>query len=548
MLDFVAGYGRQKSKIRVGGTLAAPMYSWIGKISGVSYSKGVLYAPAEPRLLELMQEHGPFDMSPKLSHWYWGMVKKDTEIEDVLLSEPSGQHMSWDYLRPYQKTGVAFLMHTGNALLCDDLGLGKSVQAIIAAESTPRTKAILVVCPNSLKLQWRDEIRKWSGRDVDLPVTVIEAKKRWQQTIEYADTGGWIIVNYQLFRMDPWFVNAYLWDWVILDEAHAIKNRKTKTFLAAKKLNFRRIALLTGTPMGNHPGEIWSLLNLVRPKEYPSYWRFFEMYVDYAEDFFGHREITGAKNVHLLRRDLATRMLQRKKEEVAKDLPEKTNQTIYVEMPTVQERMYLQMLHEMIALLESGEELTAFFVIAQLTRLRQIVATTATIDKPDFSGKLDAAEEIIENTDQKIVVFCVYRATVTSLCDRLDRTGIKNVRILGGMTIENREEAKKSLNNGDARVLVCTIRSGGVGLNLQGASIGIFISKEWNPMEQRQAEGRLDRIGQTRNVHIISLLCAGTIDERVEGLLAKKQKMTDDVLKEALLSELNSVAEAPLSS
>jgi len=544
MLDYVRGVGRQKAKIRVGGDLAQFLYDRVGNISGVNYSKGVLHAPAEPRLLEIIQQFGPFDLSIGLMRWYRQCLEEGIVVQEILLADHEIAHKNGHLLRPYQRTGVSFLAKTGNALLCDDLGLGKTCQAIIAAESTKRCNNVIIVCPNSLKLQWRDEIEKWSA--LGLPVTVVTAKDRRKQLADFA--GGWVIVNYQLFRMDPWFVDSHLWDWAIFDEAHAMKNRKTKTFLTAKRLNFRRIVLLTATPMGNDPAELWALLNLVRPQEYPSYWRFFEMYVEYAENYLGYKEITGSKNAGVLRHDLSTKMLQRKKHEVAKDLPKKTNQTIYVEMVAAQAHMYKQMLLEMIAMLESGEKLTAFFVIAQLTRLRQIVATTATVDVTDLSGKLDAAEEIIKNTNQKIIVFCVYRATVESLCIRLDRLGIKNVRILGGLSIEEREAAKVAINEGDARVLVCTIRSGGVGLNLQGASLGIFISKEWNPMEQEQASGRLHRIGQTRNVHIISLLCAGTIDERVERLLEKKQQMTDDVLKTTLLDELRTVSGSEILS
>ena len=541
MLQFSPAYGRQKSKIRVSGDLAQRLYDLLGKISGVRYSKGVLYVPAEPRLLELIQAAGPFDTSARLAGWYREVLKSEALVGDVLLQEPPQlEHKNAHLLRPYQRIGVAFMIYLGQSMLCDDLGLGKTAQAIIAAELTPRTNSVLVVCPNSLRLQWRDEIQKWGA--LDLPITVVEAKHRGTQLKQY--TGGWAITNYQLFRIDPWFINSRLWDWVIFDEAHAMKNRKTKTFMTAKKLSLRRMTLLTGTPMGNNPSEIWSLLNLIQPSKFPAFWRFFEMYVAYAENYLGYKEITGGKNHQLLRRELSTRMLQRKKEDVAKDLPPKTSQTIPVMMTTPQERMYKEMLYEMIAQLESGEALTAFYVIAQLTRLRQIVATTATIDKPDFSGKLDAAEEIIKNTDRKVIVFCIYRRTVECLCDRLDKDDVKNVRILGGMSVEDREAAKIAINEGDARVLVCTIRAGGVGLNLQGASVGIFISKEWNPMEQRQASGRLHRIGQTRNVHIISLICENTVDERVESLLRKKEKMTDAVLKVTLLEELRRVSDA----
>jgi SNF2 family DNA or RNA helicase len=298
------------------------------------------------------------------------------------------------------------------------------------------------------------------------------------------------------------------------------------------------MALLTGTPTGNHVGEIWALLHLLHPGRYTSYWRFFEMYVEYYQDYFGARKILGVRNPELLRRELSTRMIQRKKEEVAPELPEKIKQTIPLKMTKPQKRTYDRMATEAALLMMSGELLEAPNQMAVLMRLRQILSTTANFDLPDHSGKLDAATEIIQNTDRKVIVFTVFRKTVMAMLNRLVTAGVKSACILGGVSAEDRELAKRAINTGDTRVLVCTIKSGGLGLNLQGASVGIFIDKEWNPIDQLQAEDRMHRIGQTETVHVISLVCEDTVDAAVERLLEKKQQMTDEILKETLFTEL----------
>jgi len=409
-----------------------------------------------------------------------------------------------------------------------------TVQSIVAVESTKRHNRVLVVCPNSIKQQWQSEILKWSAEKPK--VTVIRWKDREKQLQNYSK--GWLIVNYNNFRADERFAVLCHWDWTLFDEGYVLKNRKTKTVAMARKVQARRMSILTGTPIGNNVSEIWSLLHILYPKDYPAYWRFFEMYVSYIEDMWGKKEILGTKNTHLLRRDLSMRMLQRKKEEVAREIPDKIRQQIELVMDKKQQQAYKDMATKGYLELSESEVLTVSNMMSLIVRLRQILSTPANFGLPDDSCKLDAAMDIIRGTDQKVIVFTVYRKTVLTLCKRLSKEGIKHTMIMGGIDIEDRETAKQGINEGDVQVLVCTIRSGGLGLNLQGASIGIFIDKEWNPIDQAQAEDRLHRIGQTKKVQIIDLICKGTIDDYVEAVLSKKLRMTEEILKKSLFEEL----------
>ena len=536
MIDLLPRRGRYSARliIRSGGL---PTFKPLEQITGVSYNSltQVALFPLETRMLELMLKVTRLPLSPSAQSWYDFEIGLEKASADLLLQDDVDlDHEKAPILRKYQRVGVNFMVHGCRTLMCDEMGLGKSAETIVAVETTRFHRRMLVVCPNSIKYQWEEEILKWT--QYDQPITVIEWKKREEQLASYEE--GWLILNYHNFRSDPVFRSLGYWDWVIFDEAHKLKNRKSKTFAAAKALKSKRMALLTGTPTGNDVSEVWALLHLLDPTRYTSFWRFFEMYVDYYQDYFGSRKIFGVRNPELLRRELSTRMIQRKKEEVIPELPAKIHQTVPVQMTKTQKRTYDRMAKEAAILMTSGELLTAVNQMAVLMRLRQILSTTANFDLPDHSGKLDAAVELIQNAGKKVIVFTVFRKTVMAVLRRLDVAGIKSVRIMGGVSAEDRELAKQAINTSDTQVLVCTIKSGGLGLNLQGASVGIFVEKEWNPIDQAQAEDRMHRIGQTETVHIISLICQGTVDETVERLLAKKQRMTDEILKETLFSEL----------
>jgi SNF2 family DNA or RNA helicase len=455
---------------------------------------------------------------------------------------------------------VRFLCAQGNCLLGDDQGTGKTLQAIVAAESTQHHQNVLVVCPNTLKGVWAQEHAKWTAHP-DTPVAVIEAGSRAQQ--QDAFTGGWVVVNYEALRAEAVFRKERVprtlkmrqvldgaatrarfywnrrWDWVILDEAHRLKGRDTQTYQAVQALQARRLLCLTGTPLQNEPGELWTLLHLLDPGRYSSYWRFFGLYVDYTEDpFYGRREIHGVRNEHLLRREIAPIVLRRTKAEVLPYLPPKTYQTVPVGMTPTQRKAYREMHREMYLTLSSGDELEARSVVAQILRLRQLLSTPANFDLPDRSGKLDAAVELIQDAPGKVVVFTLFRRTVACLGARLQRAKIPHAELLGGMSTAEVEAAKAALNTGEARVLVATLGAGGVGHTLTGASTVLFVDQHWNPAMQEQAVDRLHRIGQEEPVRVLNLVVPGTVDDLVEATLLRKLAMVRVVLGRPLVEEL----------
>jgi len=484
--------------------------------------------------------------------WYDAQMEQERAFVDLINRDDVDlKHPKAHELRPYQRVGADTLVRRSRTLLCDDLGLGKTAQSVVAVDISRHNKNILVVCPGSVKRQWRDEIVRWTAYP-EVPVTVIEAATREEQQAQAQ--GGWVIVNYECLRVDfdleqrralgrprwvvtgaPDFYTGRLWDWVILDEAHRLKSRKSQIFRCLCELRTRRLAVLTGTPFGNHPAELWTLLHLLDPKRYSSYWRFFDMYVDYEEDpIFGGRRIVGERNPEVLRRELAHQMIMRKKRDVASQLPPKYYQTLQVPLLPKQAEYYKEMRDDLRVTYESGAELEASSVIAQIVRLRQILSTPYTLGLPDVSSKLDAVEEIVDDTEERVLVFTLFRDTVKAVCRRLEGRGISHVHILGGMSSEDVGAAARALNNGDVRVLVATLGAGGVGLNLVGASTVVFVEKHWNPAVQEQAENRAHRITSTLPVHIIDLMCPRTVDDLVDEAVRTKLAMQQAIFSQPL--------------
>lgn len=519
------------TRLLITGDNCNSLYNELHSIPGVQFKDGVLTAVKDIRLAELLIDYGE-SLDAEAQEWY-DLAQGEEESKRVLLSSPPVlDHPNGERLFDYQQKAASYLSRV-SGILADEPGLGKTATSIIAVESARWYRKNLVVCPNSLKLWWAEEISRWSKDSA--PIEVYSAKTRGEIIVF---RGGWAIINYESFRKEEEFQEIY-WDWVILDEAHRIKNRKTKTFKACKQLKYRRAILLTGTPYGNNPAELWSLLNFLYPKRYTSYWRFFEMYVHYVADYWGARTILGVKNVELLRRDLATVMLRRTKEEVRRELPPKIYQTIPVEMTSKQKTHYRSMAKEFLIRMQNGELLHGRGPLSVLTRLRQILSTTANFDLPDLSGKLDAAVDLIKDSTGGVLVFSIYRATVSNLVDRLSREKIAARALVGGTHIGIRKELVDDFNAGEYRVLVSTMEAGGVGLNLPKAETVIFIDKHWNPNKQAQAEDRAHRLTSVNAVRVISLLCPSTVDDVVEAILRRKISMIDAVLAESLMSTIS---------
>jgi SNF2 family DNA or RNA helicase len=487
--------------------------------------------PLGPRYLELVAQVAPeLEPDAAVREWYLDIVAwEGKRIELKGHDEPFTDllefgHAGWRRLWPFQRKGVNFLLAARRVMLCDKPGLGKTAQAIVALSINTYNQRVLVICPRRMKQFWVEEVDKWWDATPVPIITVCSTSTRKLDWQVYKRTGGIFIVHWELVRLMPELQGGG-WQWVVCDEAHRAKNRKTQTARALKKIPTPRLVLMTGTPFANSADELWQLLNLVRPDVYTSYWRFYEMYVRYIQDpYMGFRRIVGVNHPDLLTRELAPYMLRRTKEEVLPDMPRKVYTTLPVELTKRQKELYADLVRDALAELDDGETLTVPNAIALRTRLRQIVSTTATLEGTDESGKLDAIVEFVQDVaPEKVVIFTLFRPTVERLVSRLSKVQVPTVFMMGGREIDVDAVVKKFQENEGIQVLVSTLATGGEGLTLTAASTLIFVEKHDNPARQEQAEDRIHRIGQTRSCQIISTHCRGTVDDVVQKLLDRKE-------------------------
>jgi SWI/SNF-related matrix-associated actin-dependent regulator 1 of chromatin subfamily A len=418
-----------------------------------------------------------------------------------------------DGIDPYQRVGVKFLVTAKRALLADAPGIGKSAQAIRAVCEAGANN-VLIVAKKSLIYNWHQQVRLWATHSFTCDITNYE----------------------QILSQDKYFKQKY--NILIIDEATAVKNRYAKRTKALTKLarKIPYVWLLTGTPILNRPDELWSLLHIIDPKQFNSYWTFVNRYCATEFNYWANREKpVGIKPgmAEVLAQDLSTVMLRRERNVI--DLPPITFETVYVQLEGIQEKLYRSMEKDFFVYLESVDELChAASVGAQLVRLQQLNCSPALVGGPDQSAKdaalLDIVTEYAEN--HKLLVFTTFVPYANMLCQKL--AAYKPVLITGATSLKSRQSAVDMFNaNPECRVMIGTIGAIGEGMNIQAADMVVFINKPWVPAIVDQAISRAHRRGQKKPVHVISLHAVGTIDDYIESVLSSK---------EAVISEFDIIA------
>jgi superfamily II DNA or RNA helicase len=441
-------------------------------------------------------------------------------------------------LYPYQVRGALHLALGGRAILGDEMGLGKTVQAIAACEWLRRTKGIarvLVVCPASLKHQWAREVGRFAG----LPVAIVEGGRKRREAL-WSAPAFFTVANYELVRLDGRLLAAddLRFDLVILDEAQRIKNWRAQTSDAVKRLRRKsaRAFVLTGTPLENNLDELYSVLQFVDPRILGPLWKFNERY--HAFDADG--KVIGHRNLDELRRRIAPAFLRRRKEEVALDLPEKVENTYFVEMAPEQREIHDE--HEeaaarLLAILKRRSLTPREREILQkhLAMMRMACDTPFILDRRvKVAPKLDELESILEELvvdgGRKALVFSEWERMGALAAERLARRGIGFERLHGGVpSAERGGLLDRFTNDPKCRVLLST-DAGGLGLNLQAASVVVHLDLPWNPARYDQRVGRALRIGQKETVQVVRLVSRGTIEERMLDTLARKRVLFEAVV------------------
>ena len=456
--------------------------------------------------------------SPALARRLWALLTAPAKRS----GQPTAAELEWPGgLMPFQLDGVRALLDNDRLLLADDMGLGKTVQAVAAMRilrTQRKIESCLVVAPSSLLDQWRREIRKWAPELSAIIVRGSAADRSWQWAAEVDVT----LVSYDTLRSDfggnelaP--VRRKTWDVVVADEAQRIKNRND-TSIALKDLRRVRSWALTGTPIENQEEELASILE----------------FVDHDRDGAPKRYHPGVE----LRERHRELQLRRRKGDVLDDLPPKQITMTPIDLHPSQRRSYDRAEQEGIVYLKSlGAEVTVQHVFALITRLKQICNADPQTGE---SSKLDdITERVAQLAAQvhKALVFSQYVDETSGVAAAVKRLHeFSPLYVTGGMPPEERQSVIDRFKSRDEhRVLALSLRAGGLGLNLQEASYVFHLDRWWNPAVERQAEDRSHRIGQEIKVNVIKYSCAGTIEERIDRILERKQGLFDQLIDDVSL-------------
>jgi SNF2 family DNA or RNA helicase len=429
-------------------------------------------------------------------------------------------------LYDYQIRGALFLAGRGRCILGDDMGLGKTVQAMAAIELLARERGVqrvLVIAPASVKYQWESEIRKFTERSVQ----VIEGL-RPEREEQYAQSAFYRLVNYEQVVRDLDLLNDWQPDIVVLDEAQRIKNWEAKTSRAVKKLRSRYALVLTGTPLENKLEELHSIVQFVDDRRLGPAFAF--LHEHRVLDAKGN--LTGYRHLDKIREKLAPILLRRTRAEVLTQLPERTDNTLYVEMRQEQRLPYEEQRSSLARLLQKPvlNDLDRKRVLACLVNMRLLCDSTFLFDKlTNISPKLDEFAEVVEELfasgEHKAVVFSQWETMLNKAAEALDGLGISYALLHGGMPGKNRKEVlERFKNDPECRVFLST-DAGGVGLNLQTADTVVNLELPWNPAVLEQRIARVHRMGQQRPVRVINFVTRGSIEERVQKAIETKRSL-----------------------
>jgi len=455
-------------------------------------------------------------------------------------------------LRGYQREGVDFLARRRRCILGDEMGLGKTLQTLCALhQAVAPSDKVLVVSNGAAQYVWRKEVLKWQF-PFDVVIVKGNAKTRaniWNAAREERPHKCKLyLCSYAVLRRDHSKLPTN-WRAIIADEAHALHNRKTQNFKVVRRLARQTncLFLITGTPMKRDPSTLWTLLHLINPKMFSSYWRFVNTFCIVEDNYWGGKEILGAKNIRQLRKLLSTYMIRRRKSDphVAPDLPAKQREIISAEMPPWQRRIYNELVDDMIATLELDANdandvdahegvpiLVAPTRLAVITRLRQLLVMPKMLNAelPDGSG-LDTVVEHLQGIGDfpHAVIFTPFSKALPFIKERLLNEGWKHVVLLqGGMQPDELSAALQEFeeNNG---IAVCTIKFA-QSFDLDSASYAYFLGAEWEPHDNFQAEDRLHRLTTSSPVNIYYIEHIDSIDEFVLDTVLQKQINVNKVL------------------
>ena len=460
----------------------------------------------------------------------------------------------------HQVTGIRQFARMTSFLLADDMGLGKSLQALttcaidVVRETNGQRWAenIIVVCPVGLKANWAEEIEKFTR----FPYLILGQEEHptrhgifrrlgpAERNDQIYEFGTWegpkiLIINYE--QVDPHLreLNALHFDIAIYDEAHYIKNFEAKRTEAAMELRSKRSFLLTGTPMLNQVNELWPLLHKIDPAGYPRYFSFLNRYAVYGG--YKNKQIVGVKNRKELTNRLKTVMVRRLKEDVL-DLPDVQEIPRYIDLYPEQRELYDSASEDLqIQMADIDDPVEIENALVKFLRLKQICGTTWEFLGEDISSKLDLviqdSLEILSN-NHKLVVFTQFRSVMEMFCQRLDKAApeFDIWEIHGDVKPNSRVPMIRDWTEHPKPAVICCMLQIAQGFNMTAARHAQRIDKLFVPGLNKQAIDRLHRIGAdtTQPIQVFDYICRNTVEKRVEQILRQKLKVYADVVEDAV--------------
>lgn len=438
-------------------------------------------------------------------------------------------------LYPYQKEGIRFAFQAGKAIIADEMGLGKTIQAIGAAELMKRNSlisSVLVVCPTSLKYQWKKEIEKFTNSTS----IVIEgnhlARKRLYESEEF-----YKIVSYNSINNDIRILKSLHTDLLIMDEVQRLKNWDTQISRSARRIETEYSIVLSGTPLENKLEELYSVMQFVDQFCLGPYYKFIDKTVVTSQT----GKVIGYKNLNSIGDKLKHVLIRRRKCDVSLELPARQDKTLFVPMTKEQRTLHDEYQYQVSILVQKWSryrflsEKDRRRLLLFLNEMRMVCDSTYILDqKTRNDTKVEEVMNILKNVfesgNEKVVVFSQWERMTRLIATELDKLGVHYEYLHGGIPSSKRKNLIQGFTeNPESRVFIST-DAGSTGLNLQAASILINIDLPWNPAILEQRIARIYRIGQPRNIQVINMVASQTIEERMLTTLNFKTSLFEGIL------------------
>lgn len=430
-------------------------------------------------------------------------------------------------LLPYQLDGIAFAVGAGRAILADDMGLGKTIQGIGAAEllsAEAGISKVLVICPASLKSQWRLEIKRFSDRTCQLVLGSAE-----ERAAQYDNSCFFTICNYEQVLRDINSIETVKWDLIILDEGQRIKNWQTKTSQTTKSLRSPFALVLSGTPLENRLDDLYSIVEFIDDRRLGPAFRFFNTYRVVDEK----GKVLGYKNLDELRKKLKPVLLRRTRKGVMSELPPRTTELRRI--PPTEEQISIhngqRKIIQSIISKRYISEMDLLRLQKALLICRMAANSTFLVDKepPGYSSKLDEIDtlldQLLSEQDRKIVLFSEWTTMLGLIEPFLHKRDLRYVRLDGSVPQKKRQALMHEFQKDPDCRLFITTNAGSIGINLQAANTVINVDLPWNPAVLEQRISRAHRMGQKNPVQVFILVTEDTIEENLLGTLSAKHEL-----------------------